>query len=157
MQDSNNTPIQLYHHLPHPHAIFSISAANIQYYFSMLSTLPIYNKPNLSPIYVSQQQSNSVKWQRKRKCRDKDWVSDTENKPKMVSTYITPTNLLEKMGTNFKIHCLIPSDILKMPDESQEYLRLYCFKTPLSDSMPKGSNIKPFTFIYGNPLNQQIF
>ena len=78
------------------------------------------------------------------------------SKPKIVSTYITPISSPERMGTNFKIYCLIPSGVLKMLDKSQEYLGLYCSETPLPNSTPKGSNIKPSTFIYSNLLNQQV-
>ena len=79
---------------------------------------------------------------------------DTESEPKTVLIYITPTSLLEKIGINLKICRLIPLDVLKILNKSQKYLRLYCFKTPLSNNMPRGSNIKPSTFICGNPLNQ---
>jgi hypothetical protein len=38
-----------------------------------MSLTPLaYSKPNLSPIYVLQQQLDLVEWQRKRKRRDKD-------------------------------------------------------------------------------------
>ena len=117
MQDSNDTPTQLYHHFPHLYATFSISAANIQYHFSVSSTPLACNKPNLSPIYIPQQQLDLVKWQKKCKCKNKDWVSDTESKLGTVSTYITPTSLPEKTSINFKIYCSIPSGVLKMPDK----------------------------------------
>ena len=65
-------------------------------------------------MYISQQQSDSVEWQRKHKYKDKDWVLDTKNKPEIVLIYITPTSSLERMGINLKIYYLIPLDILKM-------------------------------------------
>jgi hypothetical protein len=157
MQDSNDTSTQSYRHIPHPHATPSISTANIQRHSSVSSTPPACSKPNLSPTHVSQQQSNSAEWQGKRKHRHKDWVSDTESEPGTVSTYVTPTSSPERTGTNLRLCRPIPSGVLRMPDESQEYPRSHCSETPSPDSTPKGSNIKPSTFICGDPLNQQVF
>ena len=81
-------------------------------------------------------------------------MSDIESESGIVSIYITPMSLPEKMGINLKNYCLIPSGVLKMPDKLQKYPRLYCFKIFLPNSTPKGSHIKPFIFIYNNPLNQ---
>ena len=78
---------------------------------------------------------------------------DTESEPKTVLIYIILISLLERTGINFKIRHLIPLGILRIPNKSQEYLRLYYFKTPLPNSTPKSSNIKPSTFIYSNLLN----
>ena len=83
----------------------------------MLLTPLAYNKPNLSPIYVSQQQLNLVEWQGKRKHRYKDWVSDTESELGIVSTYITLTSLLERTDINLRLCCLIPLGVLRMLDK----------------------------------------
>ena len=154
MQDSNNTRIQLYRHFLHPYITPSISAVNIQCHSSISLTLLASSKPNLSPIYISQQQLNSVKQQGKRKHKDKDQVLDTKSELGTVSTYITPKNLLERMGINLRIYYLILLSILRMLDKSQKYLKSYYSKTPLPNSTPRGFNIKLSTFIYNNPLNQ---
>ena len=83
----------------------------------MLLTLLAYSKPNLSPIYVSQQQLNLVEWQGKRKHRYKDWVLDTKSKLGTVLTYITLISLLERIGVNLRLYCLIPLGVLRMPDK----------------------------------------
>jgi hypothetical protein len=83
----------------------------------MSLTLPAYSKPNLSLIYILQQQLDLVKWQKKYKYKDKDWVLDTKSKPGMVLIYITPTSSLERIGINLKIYCLILLSVLRMLDK----------------------------------------
>jgi len=80
-------------------------------------------------------------------------VLDTKSELGMVLIYITLISLLERMGINLRLYRLIPLGILRMPDKLQEYPRTYYSKTPSPNSTPRGSNIKPSIFIYGNPLN----
>jgi len=72
----------------------------------------------------------------------------------MVLIYITLISLLERIGVNLRLYYLIPLGVLRMPDKLQKYPRLYYSETPSPNSMPKGSNIKLSTFIYGDLLNQ---
>ena len=65
-------------------------------------------------------------------------------------------SLLERTGINFRICYLIPLGVLRMLNKSQEYFRIYYFKTPSPNSTLRGSKIKPSTFIYGDLLNQQV-
>jgi len=83
----------------------------------MLLTPPACSKPNLSPIYILQQQLNLVKWQEKYKHKNKDWVLDTKSELGIVSIYITPTSSLKRMGINLRIYCLIPSSVLRILDK----------------------------------------
>jgi hypothetical protein len=80
-------------------------------------------------------------------------VSDTKSELGTVLIYITLINSLERIDINLRLYCLIPLGVLRMPDKSQEYPRIYYSKTPLPNSTLRGSNIKPSTFIYSNPLN----
>jgi hypothetical protein len=79
---------------------------------------------------------------------------DIKSKLGTVLIYITLISLLERTGINLKIYCLISLSVLKMPDKLQEYSRIYYSETPLPNSMLRGFNIKPSTFIYSDPLNQ---
>ena len=78
---------------------------------------------------------------------------DTKSKLGTVLIYITPINLLERIGINLRLRYLIPLGVLRILDKLQEYPKIYYSKTPLPNSTPRGSNIKPSTFIYGNLLN----
>jgi len=93
-------------------------------------TPPAYSKPNLSPIYISQQQSNLAEWQGKRKHRYKDWVSDTKSKPGTVLIYITPTSLPERMGINLRLCRLIPLGVLRMLDSYKNILGYIILRLP---------------------------
>ena len=96
----------------------------------MLLTPPACSKPNLSPIYILQQQLNLVKWQEKYKHKNKDWVLDTKSELGIVSIYITPTSSLKRTGTNLRICHPIPLGVLKMLDKSQKYFNYIILKLP---------------------------
>ena len=108
-------------------------------------------------MYISQQQLDLVKWQRKHKHKDKDWVLDTKSKLGIMSIYITLISLLKRTGINLKIHHSIPLGILRMLNKLQEYPKIYYSKTHLPNSTLRGFKIKPSIFICGNLLNQQVF